>query len=45
MDKRHLIKSIEMVAVLVFALIQAYLAVTGILLTTGIDHAWSYPSN
>lgn len=44
MAKRHLLKSIEIAAIVLFVLILAYLAVTGLLSSTGVDHAWPYPS-
>lgn len=43
MAKRRFIKTIEISAVVVFALVIAWLAVTGILSSTGLDHAWPYP--
>lgn len=44
MAKHHLLKSIEITAIVLFVLILAYLAVTGLLSSTGVDHAWPYPS-
>ncbi|WP_167391848.1 hypothetical protein [Mixta gaviniae] len=44
MAKRHLIKSLEISAIVIFALVVAYLAITGILSSTGLDHPWPYPS-
>jgi len=44
MAKHHLLKSIEIAAIELFVLILAYLAVTGLLSSTGVDHAWPYPS-
>ncbi|MBD8142197.1 hypothetical protein [Pantoea agglomerans] len=44
MAKNHLLKSIEIAAIVLFVLILAYLAVTGLLSSTGVDHAWPYPS-
>lgn len=44
MAKHHLLKSIEISAIVLFVLILAYLAVTGLLSSTGVDHAWPYPS-
>lgn len=44
MAKHHLLKSIEIVAIVLFVLILAYLAITGILSSTGMDHAWPYPT-
>lgn len=44
MAKDHLLKSIEIAAIVLFVLILAYLAVTGLLSSTGVDHAWPYPS-
>lgn len=44
MAKHHLFKSIEIAAIVLFVLILAYLAVTGLLSSTGVDHAWPYPS-
>lgn len=43
MAKRHFIKTVEISAVVVFALVIAWLAVTGILSSAGLDHAWPYP--
>ncbi|WP_288421799.1 hypothetical protein [uncultured Pantoea sp.] len=43
MAKRHWIKSIEITAIIVFALVITWLAVTGLLSSTGLDHAWPYP--
>jgi len=34
----------EIAAIVLFVLILAYLAVTGLLSSTGVDHAWPYPS-
>ncbi|EIB98539.1 MULTISPECIES: hypothetical protein [Pantoea] len=44
MAKHHLLKSIEIAAIVLFVLILAYLAITGILSSTGMDHAWPYPT-
>lgn len=44
MAKHHWIKTIEITAIVLFALVIAYLAITGILSSTGIDHSWPYPS-
>lgn len=44
MAKHHLLKSIEIAVIVLFFLILAYLAVTGLLSSTGVDHAWPYPS-
>ncbi|WP_193750241.1 hypothetical protein [Pantoea dispersa] len=43
MAKRNWIKSIEITAIIIFALVLAWLAVTGILSSNGLDHAWPYP--
>nr|WP_165439233.1 hypothetical protein [Pantoea allii] len=44
MAKHHLLKTIEIAAIVLFILILAYLAVTGLMSSTGIDHAWPYPT-
>ncbi|WP_307744254.1 hypothetical protein [uncultured Pantoea sp.] len=44
MAKHHLLKSIEIAAIVLFVMILAYLAITGILSSTGMDHAWPYPT-
>lgn len=44
MAKHHLLKSIEIAAIVLFVLILAYLAITGILSSTGMDRAWPYPT-
>ncbi len=44
MAKRHLLKSIEITAIVLFVLILAYLAVTGLMSSMGMDHAWPYPT-
>lgn len=44
MAKHPLLKSIEIAAIVLFVLILTYLAVTGLLSSTGVDHAWPYPS-
>lgn len=44
MAKHHWIKSIEITAILLFMLVLAYLAVTGVLSSTGFDHSWPYPT-
>ncbi|WP_162836533.1 hypothetical protein [Pantoea anthophila] len=44
MAKHHLLKYIEIAAIVLFVLILAYLAITGILSSTGMDHAWPYPT-
>ncbi|WP_312829687.1 hypothetical protein [Pantoea anthophila] len=44
MAKHHLLKSIEIAAIVLFVLILGYLAITGILSSTGMDHAWPYPT-
>lgn len=44
MTKHHLIKSVEMTAIVIVALVIAWLAVTGILSSMGLDHAWPYPA-
>ncbi|MCE0489581.1 hypothetical protein LU196_05870 [Pantoea sp. Mb-10] len=44
MAKHHVLKVFEISAIILFALVLAYLAVTGILSSTGVDHAWPYPS-
>ena len=44
MAKHHLLKSIEIAAIVLFVLILAYLAITGIFSSTGMDHAWPYPT-
>ncbi len=44
MAKLHLLKSIEIAAIVLFVLILAYLAVTGLMSSAGVDHAWPYPT-
>ncbi|WP_313699234.1 hypothetical protein [Pantoea sp.] len=44
MAKQHLLKSIEIAAIVLFVLILAYLAVTGLMSSAGVDHAWPYPT-
>ncbi|NYS28880.1 hypothetical protein [Pantoea sp. WMus005] len=44
MAKQHLLKSIEIAAIVLFVLIVAYLAVTGLMSSAGVDHAWPYPT-
>lgn len=44
MAKHHLLKSIEIAAIVMFVLILAYLAVTGLMSSMGMDHAWPYPT-
>lgn len=44
MAKHHLLKSIEIAAIVLVVLILAYLAVTGLMSSTGMDHAWPYPT-
>ncbi|SFN26879.1 hypothetical protein SAMN05428971_0788 [Candidatus Pantoea varia] len=44
MAKHHLLKSIEIAAIVLFVLILAYLVVTGLMSSTGVDHAWPYPT-
>ncbi|EFM20933.1 hypothetical protein ACTUSZ_20260 [Pantoea eucalypti] len=44
MAKHHLLKSIEITAIVLFVLILAYLILTGLLSSTGVDHAWPYPN-
>ena len=44
MAKHHLLKTIEIAAIVLFILILAYLPVTGLMSSTGIDHAWPYPT-
>lgn len=44
MAKYHLLKSIEIAAIVLFVLILAYLVVTGLMSSTGMDHAWPYPT-
>ncbi|MDF7627691.1 hypothetical protein PUG46_00240 [Erwiniaceae bacterium L1_55_4] len=43
MAKHHFLKSLEITAIVIFALALAYLAITGILSSMGIDHSWAYP--
>ncbi|MEZ3500431.1 hypothetical protein [Pantoea sp. KPR_PJ] len=43
MAKHHLIKSVEITVIILFTLVIAWLAVTGILSSMGVDHAWPYP--
>ncbi|WP_167133911.1 MULTISPECIES: hypothetical protein [Pantoea] len=43
MAKHHFLKSLEITAIVIFALVLAYLAITGILSSMGIDHSWAYP--
>lgn len=44
MAKHHFFKSLEMAAIVLFVLLLAYLAVTGLMSSTGMDHAWPYPT-
>lgn len=44
MAKHHLLKSIEITAIVLFVLILAYLILTGLLSSTGVDNAWPYPN-
>ncbi|MGD9425016.1 hypothetical protein ACLHDD_07590 [Pantoea sp. NSTU24] len=44
MAKHHFFKTIEIAAVVLFVLILAYLAITGLMSSAGLDHAWPYPS-
>lgn len=44
MAKHHFTKTLEISAIVIFALVLAYLAVTGILSSAGIDHSWPYPN-
>jgi len=44
MAKHHLLKSIEITAIVLFVLILAYLILTVLLSSTGVDHAWPYPN-
>jgi len=44
MAKHHFVKFLEISAVLLFVLVIAYLVLTGVLSSTGIDHSWPYPS-
>jgi len=44
MVKHHLLKSIEITAIVLFVLILVYLIFTGLLSSTGVDHAWPYPT-
>lgn len=44
MAKHHFFKAIEIAAIVLFVLILAYLAMTGLMSSTGLDHAWPYPT-
>lgn len=44
MGKRKVIKSIEISLIVIFSLLAVYLLATGVLSSTGIDHAWPYPA-
>lgn len=44
MAKHHFFKYLEIAAIVLFVLILAYLAVTGLMSSTGMDHAWPYPT-
>ncbi|MGK3142052.1 hypothetical protein [Pantoea sp. C2G6] len=44
MAKHHLLKSIEITAIVLFVLVLAYLGITGLLSSMGMDHAWPYPA-
>lgn len=44
MTKHHIVKSIEITAIVLFILLLAYLAVTGMMSSMGMDHAWPYPN-
>ncbi|MBW1253046.1 hypothetical protein [Pantoea allii] len=43
MAKHSLIKIFEISAIVIFALVVIYLLVTGVLSSTGVEHAWPYP--
>jgi len=44
MAKNRLVKVVEISAIVVFTLVMIYLLATGVLSSTGIDHAWPYPT-
>ncbi|WP_313655626.1 hypothetical protein [Pantoea sp.] len=44
MAKHHFFKTIEIAAIVLFVLILAYLAMIGLMSSTGLDHAWPYPT-